>query len=462
MNKISCILFCLVVVILLFSFPQEKVYAFMATTTLEELTELSITILIGKVAHIKTEWNPEHTFIYSHITISAEGYLKGTGQMEEVIRVPGGVVGDVGQWVSNAPVFRAGERVVLFLKSASEITAGHQGKFRIEDGVVARMGIHLEEFANKVRTIMKTKGLDSKNLVPDMGETLFEYCITDIDWTYQETPMEKPYYVNPNTFDVTDELEAVQNAARTWSSAGACFQFPYGGTTTKTLAAYDDENVVFWGDGLSYPALAQTTIWYNIATGDSLECDMEFNDNFTWSTSGYDYDVETVALHEFGHFLVLCHSDTPEAVMYKYYQGLRRDLHQDDISGIQYIYGICPAANLTVTMAWITDLNNVPKDTFSPGEGIRYKIRYTLQGDSETKYRIIGTIKVSGAFTDSLRKVHSRYPGGVYGMNIDSTVPIDASPGEASVTYIIRLKEAEAPDIILDEVRRKRKITIVK
>ena len=50
-------------------------------------------------------------------------------------------------------------------------------------------------------------------------------------------------------------------------------------------------------------------------------------------------DLESVALHEFGHTLGLAHSNDTNAVMYAYYGGRRRDLRQDDIDGIQYIYG---------------------------------------------------------------------------------------------------------------------------
>lgn len=50
-------------------------------------------------------------------------------------------------------------------------------------------------------------------------------------------------------------------------------------------------------------------------------------------------DLESVALHEFGHTLGLAHSNDTNAVMYAYYGGRRRDLRQDDIDGIKSIYG---------------------------------------------------------------------------------------------------------------------------
>ena len=50
-------------------------------------------------------------------------------------------------------------------------------------------------------------------------------------------------------------------------------------------------------------------------------------------------DVETVALHEIGHLLGLAHSSSPNAVMYASYSGQLRTLSQDDIDGIQSVYG---------------------------------------------------------------------------------------------------------------------------
>ena len=48
-----------------------------------------------------------------------------------------------------------------------------------------------------------------------------------------------------------------------------------------------------------------------------------------------------MALHEIGHSLGLDHSSDPEAVMFPSYSGYKAglDLAQDDIKGIQALYG---------------------------------------------------------------------------------------------------------------------------
>ncbi len=66
--------------------------------------------------------------------------------------------------------------------------------------------------------------------------------------------------------------------------------------------------------------------------------DAHFDDAETWSDNGTGIDLETIALHEFGHSLGLDHSSSVSAVMYAYYGGARRALTSDDIQGIRSIY----------------------------------------------------------------------------------------------------------------------------
>lgn len=74
--------------------------------------------------------------------------------------------------------------------------------------------------------------------------------------------------------------------------------------------------------------------------GGTLAGDIVFNSNATWGSQGYD--IETVAIHEFGHALGMDHSTLSNADMYAYYNGTKTTSSSDDIAGIQSIYGARP------------------------------------------------------------------------------------------------------------------------
>lgn len=69
----------------------------------------------------------------------------------------------------------------------------------------------------------------------------------------------------------------------------------------------------------------------------SIAGDMQIN-TATVFNIGSQYDLFTVALHEFGHSLGLNHSTTTAATMYSAYNGVDTALNADDITGIKAIY----------------------------------------------------------------------------------------------------------------------------
>lgn len=66
-----------------------------------------------------------------------------------------------------------------------------------------------------------------------------------------------------------------------------------------------------------------------------------FDDDELWTYQKDGTELQTVAAHEFGHSLGLGHSREPGALMAPFYKGFDPEmtLHQDDINGIQSLYG---------------------------------------------------------------------------------------------------------------------------
>lgn len=74
---------------------------------------------------------------------------------------------------------------------------------------------------------------------------------------------------------------------------------------------------------------------------DNSEVFLHFDDDERWvdnDTRGVD--LLTVAAHEIGHTLGLAHSEDPNALMFPSYSGPRRFLGEDDIAGVQSLYGV--------------------------------------------------------------------------------------------------------------------------
>jgi hypothetical protein len=77
---------------------------------------------------------------------------------------------------------------------------------------------------------------------------------------------------------------------------------------------------------------------------DKSQVFLHFDDDERWVNSDtQDVDLLTVAAHEIGHTLGLAHSNDPNALMFAAYSGPHRSLSQDDIAGVQSIYGMASA-----------------------------------------------------------------------------------------------------------------------
>jgi len=162
---------------------------------------------------------------------------------------------------------------------------------------------------------------------------------------------EVTFTVNPNGkhgLDPDDVTDAIDDAAAEWQLDGSWISLVNVGETSADVAAYDDEQVVFfddeWSDKLDPNLLALTYVWSQ-SDGEILHFDIAINsEDHDWGVDGGAQvnDLWNAMSHEFGHALGLDHSEDTEATMYsKTSVGelKKRDLAQDDMEMFAGLYG---------------------------------------------------------------------------------------------------------------------------
>lgn len=112
--------------------------------TFEQLVAEAHTVVYARVADVRGQWTSDRQAIDSVITLEPIEYWKGRLGESIAMRLPGGEAGGRMQVIPGAPVLRAGELVVLFLKvrgPALLTTLGlGQGVFRVtRDGASGAM-----------------------------------------------------------------------------------------------------------------------------------------------------------------------------------------------------------------------------------------------------------------------------------------------------------------------------------
>jgi hypothetical protein len=105
-------------------------------------------------------------------------------------------------------------------------------------------------------------------------------------------------------------------------------------------------------NGISFGATGQgvigvTSIWYYSFSGEVVEVDTLFSTNYQWSASGEPgkMDLGNIAVHEFGHWLVLedmYNKPAREQTMYGYStygETSKQSIESGDVAGLETIYG---------------------------------------------------------------------------------------------------------------------------
>lgn len=156
-----------------------------------------------------------------------------------------------------------------------------------------------------------------------------------------DTTAIKYYFINgTDKLPGNEEKTVISQAFGLWAA-----QSPL--TFTETTNENDANIVIEWaagdhGDGDPFDGPGDVLAHASFPNPyDGRQVFLHFDDDERWVDSNdQNVDLLTVAAHEIGHTLGLAHSSDPNSLMYPSYDGPRRFLGQDDIAGIQDLYGV--------------------------------------------------------------------------------------------------------------------------
>ena len=164
------------------------------------------------------------------------------------------------------------------------------------------------------------------------------------------------------TPDCANEWSELATAMATWTNCGCHWwvnqrgadtgQLNHGGDGINLCVFYEPEYSSYgqgsWPWGSSAIAVNEFWIQFNGSAWVVMENDQCYNGyNYLWSDAGAGgrMDVQNISAHELGHDLVLKDLYSGYAAEYTMYgyagngEVKKRDLHQDDIDGIRFLYG---------------------------------------------------------------------------------------------------------------------------
>ena len=194
------------------------------------------------------------------------------------------------------------------------------------------------------------KGSDRAKKAKPNGDDSSRYKLLGIKWPDGATVS---YEVNDggSGLDQGNVKTTLEASLNTWDSAIKITNpgFELFDAITDTNGDYlgnDGMNLVKWAN-LGSGIIAMNTLWYNTATREIIDSDVQFSTDYTWDTNGVSgaMDLQNIATHEFGHngLADLYNRPAQPLTMYGYSdfgETSKRDLATGDKLGIQALYGI--------------------------------------------------------------------------------------------------------------------------
>lgn len=178
-------------------------------------------------------------------------------------------------------------------------------------------------------------------------------------YTFNFTSGQRDHWVSPPGYRINTTIGSniagtgarsvtavINSAFASWANApNAAMSATFLGTTGNGISSTDGQNVIcftcsadFTKDNSTLAVTTTSTATSGIV-GQLLDADIAFNPGKSFSTDNSSgQDLETVAVHEIGHFFGLSHSGIVKAVMFAYAPSFERDLGYDDVAAFSALY----------------------------------------------------------------------------------------------------------------------------